>query len=527
MTSKKSKTTGNGGKITTTNKKPKSNKNDFYFFGTLVILVIVIVSFVVAPLLSSMVPTGKNRVVFGKYGKRQIAYAPNDSSNVFKQNVENLLRMMNIDTTSMQIGEFQWIMQMGFSQSVPHYAILDIMDKSGFNITDEKVDREIAKSLQSYNYSFDDYTQWSKDDKDGFRKQIKESLIQTAFYGDTMGRNFTNKKTYDFFEKLASEKRSIQYVSFSFENYPDEKVKDFGKKNKNLFSKINLHRILVESEDDALAILEKFNKREFTFEQLAKAHSIEETNTGTDMASGELGEIYSYKLNEMFTDETAEALNTIIKGGITDPIKMEAGWTIYKIDPIADTFDIETIEGLLTVRAYLEGHEVGVIEEYINKEAEAFAKEAKTSGFANAASTIGILTLKVKQTDPFSINYGAITFLDNKLTESQELAAAGAATSSDFYKEIFSLPKGKISAPIVLEGMIIVAEVQTIEQATPIDQELLSKYVEDAQSQDFDNMIRSSKLFVDNFKTVFDKTYPAQPAPVEETSDEGPAPAEE
>jgi len=88
--------------------------------------------------------------------------------------------------------------------------------------------------------------------------------------------------------------------------------------------------ILVKSEDEAKAIIEKLNKKSAKFEDLAKAESID----GSKTSGGELGWFKTTSMVKPFGD----AVLALKKGEITQtPVKTDFGYHVIQLEDVRDT----------------------------------------------------------------------------------------------------------------------------------------------------------------------------------------------
>ena len=86
---------------------------------------------------------------------------------------------------------------------------------------------------------------------------------------------------------------------------------------------VNARHILVETEAEALDIIEALNNGE-SFAELAAVNS---TDTGSGAAGGELG----WANSDQYVDEFADAVRTLEIGAISDPVESDFGFHIIQV----------------------------------------------------------------------------------------------------------------------------------------------------------------------------------------------------
>lgn len=90
----------------------------------------------------------------------------------------------------------------------------------------------------------------------------------------------------------------------------------------------NTRHILVKDESEAKSIAAQI-KKGAKFEDLAKKHSLDQ---GSRDKGGSLG----WALPANFTPTFADALASLKKGGVSAPVKSDAGWHLIKQDDVRD-----------------------------------------------------------------------------------------------------------------------------------------------------------------------------------------------
>ena len=490
-----------------TNKKNKSNANPL-MLGTFIILVITIISFVLVPALTG-VSEARGAVEFGRFGNKVIRFV---QGNYFAQQVEWAKEMYSNYFSTSDAGQLELIREMvwryAYDQTLTHYAVIYLMEKSGFFVTDKRIDRTIAKSF-TIDGQFDSerYRNISASQKQSMRKEINENLIIQTYQTDIYYGQFINEKEVSFLQNLAETERDFSYIIFSFEDFPIEQVKKYGRDNAELFERIKLSRITVEEKKEAEEITEKFVSKTNSFEELARAYS----KDAYAQDGGRVGWQYNYAMADMFDKDIVAAIFSHKSGEITEPIETPYGsWVIYYIEEQAKEGDFEDSDFLSEVRYYLESNEAGVIEDYLENRAKVFIRECNEYNFTSAAFNF---SKEIKTTGYFPINYGSVPFIKGNIAYTvEDLGMAGAGTSQDFYTACFSLKhQGDISEPVILDRAVAVFQLNDEKPVAekPADYEV-KNFIFKANQAFFETMIKDSPLFVDKFDEGYNKLFQQQ-----------------
>ncbi len=97
----------------------------------------------------------------------------------------------------------------------------------------------------------------------------------------------------------------------------------------------HVRHILVEKESEAKSIAAKLKKggKEGDFEKLAKASS---KDPGSQKNGGDLGWIPVGKISNSFVKPFGDALMTLTKGQVSEPVQSQFGWHIIKLEDVRD-----------------------------------------------------------------------------------------------------------------------------------------------------------------------------------------------
>ncbi len=447
MTAKKDKKT--------LSKQDKESREDFQrrfkshpgiFIGTIVVLVIVIVAFVFVPAIVPSAGIGSGiDLTFGKYDKTPITFTPGSYFAQIRDNITQNQQNSGQDISNPYINYQIW--RAAFDQTVVHTAVLQEMDKTGYAVPDETVDKAVASLPQFQDngvFSAIRYRQMDNASRSALWRQIKEELITSRYFDDISSLLMSSKEA-PFIKSMTSPERTFDMAAFSIDSYPDSEVIAFARENAALFQTTHLSKITVKSsEREIKQILESIQSGATTFEEAAKAHSVD---AATAEKSGDMGVKMAYELMAEIPDTAArEAVIALEAGSFSDIIKTDAGWTFFRADEVSRPSDTSDETAFQKIKSYIMNTERGRVEDWFVNEAESLASAARTSSFADAAAAKG---LEVKRFGPVPINYGGSQLLPPFDTSAVPELSSGVF-NENFWKTAFSTPLNTPSAPIVI-----------------------------------------------------------------------------
>jgi hypothetical protein len=314
---------------------------------------------------------------------------------------------------------------------------------------------------------------------------------------------------------MAKPQRSISYVSIPLSDYPDEQVASWGKSNPDLFRSLALSQVTVtSSESDAKKILQQVKENKLSFEDAAKSHS---QDSYADKG-GDAGNIAYYIFSQNFTDSaSASAIASLAKDDISDVYAIgEGAWAFFKINSDPVPADFSSTKTLTDVRAYLEQKEKGILEAWAIAKANSMISSPDLKTFEKAASSLGY---EVKSAGPFIINLGNPTFYayNQQIPLLQAPYPIGsedllsAEKDESFMTELFSLSKGKVSKPIVVDSSVVVFGVIEDKDAADDDTALVKFgypyfHQQTVETQTRNAFLKSKKL-KDEFSAMFFKIF--------------------
>jgi parvulin-like peptidyl-prolyl isomerase len=378
-------------------------------------------------------------------------------------------------------------------------------EKSGIAVADSQVDRQIAQHPQfqeNGSFSAEAYQRASSQEKYALRNFLRESLIHDRFVRDKLQGMQTSQDEIDFVKGMANPERKFNVAAFDFSDYPVDEVRAYGQENADLFREINISRITITSNaDEAERIHEQVVERTASFEELARTHSADRYADD----GGEVGWTYFYQLEREFEENAPlEQVFELDAGSVSDVLETRNGWVIFRVNEPAIPTDLETEEGVQTVRTYMESFERGRIEDYLREQANEFRTAAEEQGFATAAEDIGI---EVSETPFFPINYGNLPFFSRVSSAGGELE--NAAFRQDFLTNAFSISEGQVTEPHVIRDSVVVMEL--VEEREPESDAVAfldsyySSLVQQFQASQLERSLIDQEKLDDNFSQTFSR----------------------
>jgi hypothetical protein len=381
----------------------KFKQNPGIYIGSVVILVLVVVTFIGGDFLSGgglggTVPD----FTFGYYDNVPISFV---HGNFFSQNYEHLARVyqsQGADVNDFRIAAQIW--RQAFEGAVAHTAILQIMKRSNYTVSDRIVNREVARLpiFQEYGrFSPTLYRQASESTRLTLWRQEQERLTKMMFLSDFAALMIPDGEA-EFIANMASPVRTFEMVSFRIDNFPNSEYLSFAQENQELFNSIHMSRITVTSgEREARRILASINDGTTTFEDAARNHS---QDSYADRG-GDMGNRFVFELNrEIPSAVEREIIYALGRGEISDIISTVDGWTFFRIENelFAPNFGDELV--MERVRSYVRSFQRGRMEDWAINQAREFNQDVIESGLDDAARW---WRLERQSFGPLSINFGS------------------------------------------------------------------------------------------------------------------------
>ncbi len=482
-------------------KHHRSTAKTLTYIGTVVLLVIVVVAFVGTPAVGGL--AGGNRISFGSYAGRDIDYQP---GNYLARQYQGLAQQVQQQDQQINDSLVRQIWRAAFDQTVLHEAFMVQADKAGVAVSSQAVDRAIAQwpeFLVDGRFSAQEYNAMSSQARLALRNYLRESLVDQRVRDDLFERIDPTEAETQFFVDMAGPERRFNFVQFGSASFPDSEVTDYGEANANRFRRINLSVISVQtSQSDAERIREQAVSRQTSFEDLARNQS---TDSFAD-DGGDMGWVYLHELEPDFEDTSViEEIFALEEGEISRVFETTFGWAIYRVDEAPIEPDFTDASVITAVRDYMTSFERGLIEDYLESQADEFVAQARADGFAAASAGIN---QSPATTDYFPVNYGNTRYF-GEVNASSNAALSAAAFREDFFEELFALSEDEVSDPMVVRDYVFVFQladerppeestIDALDSGTP---RIIRRFAQE-QIQD---VLVDDELLVDDFDATYNR----------------------
>lgn len=486
---------------TTHHDRPEPTQRRWIYIISVIVLVIIVVTFVGGPALSGFVSSG--RLVFGEYNGTEIEYIV---GNYFQRTFQNLADRAQESETQLTSAQARQVWRRAFESTVLHIALLQTAEASELDVTDEAVDEQIASWPQfqeNGRFSNDRYQAFSGQQRSSLREYLHQVLVSQQVQLDMVSTSTPSAAETEFFASLASPERQFQFVAFAFAEFPESEVISYLEENAERFRRANLSRITItSSEAEAEQIRQQAADRIASFEDLASAHSTDQQAED----GGDLGWVYYHELEPDFEDlDLIDTVFSLDVGSISPVLETAFGWAIYRLDegPVdADPTDEELI---VDARSYLTTFERGLLEDYMQSQADAFRETAIADGFDAAAASIDQTP---QLTSYFPINYGNFPYL-GQVTAPSATSLSNAAYDEEFFVDAFSLADGDVSEPIVLRDRVLVMELEdereASDESTDTLQTIFPFYLQQIASNEIQRAVIDQDLLTDRFNQTYNR----------------------
>ena len=455
-------------------------KNKMLWIGSVIILILSVICFVVFGVGTELirVVTGEgNGISFGKYNGKDIVLAPGTD---FANAVQNYTNYYQRQGQELDQSAYFYIYSYAFNNAVLSAAYKDAVKKSGYKPSGAEISRTMLPYFLNADGKYDPklYAQISNADKESLKSDITKQLVWQRFNDDYFGSSKklgdyeffglkTNENESKFLASLNEEKRSFDTVSFSKADYPEDEVKKFGAANIDLFTTYSLSVITVKDEAQAKKLSAQLANNEITFEDAVSEYSEKYYSDG----DGKIKENFAYQIKEnLGNEDDFSKIAALAKDGLSDVIKTNNGYSIFKCTGDLASANIEDKKILDAVKSYINSNKQDLVEDYFMEKAKAFVGKAQLNGFEEAAKEAGVT---VESIDAFPLNYGNVSIAGSLKADSAK-AYANASTNEDFLAKAFSMKANDISEPMIMSNYITVFQLKEI-QKEAADDEALSK----------------------------------------------------
>jgi hypothetical protein len=481
--------------------KPTIAKNPLTYTLLVLFLVLSIVAFVWVPAANRGGLGGQ--VIFGSYAGKEIDYKP---GNYLARMVDQINRQkQDADSSSEAALYFRAyeVWREAFEQVAIRLAMLHSAKKAGNAVSQERLNREMRDLAQfkdeKGNFSLKLFRETSEAARAKLMDSLKEDLLVQDFLDGAVDLA-SSPAEKDFLRAMNRRMRSFTYAAIPFSSYPDSEVVAYGKAKPELFRHVRLSYVFTMG---AKAELEKLRKKIIdgteTFSGVL-------ANGSQDFSGAEDVLREAWELEEYFKEaDRAKTVMGLAEGEISQVMKAgDGGWVFYKCIKAAQDPDFSDQDTVSRVWSYVNGHEKGLIEEYVSKRAQDF-RAAAALDFGKACTQFGV---SPKKLEAFPINYGAMPLLQQpSFADAPELASV--STNEEFFTAAFSIKAGELSEPLIIGENAIVLKLDGESEADDSANFTIDYYFDMYLGQYTDSQLRQSflesPLFKDNFSEIFQK----------------------
>jgi peptidyl-prolyl cis-trans isomerase D len=495
----------------------KFKQNPGVYIGSVVVLVLVVITFVGGDFLSGgRRYAGKSTdLTFGYYDKIPITWVPGNELSRYYETTVNYARSQGFnpndpnDSRTPYINYSIW--RQAFDRTVRHVAIIDMLKRSGYTVSEKAVNKVILQLPQfqeNGRFSLALYNRIPESSRADFWHSTQDDIAMNVFFSDYLSLLIPEAEA-KFIANMSSPVRSFDFVSFSVDDYPESEFLAYGRENIKIFGTIQLSKITISgSEKEAKKILASVKDGTTTFEDAAKAQS-------KDMYAdrgGDMGVRYCYEIDgEITASEDRDAIYKLGKGELSDVVSTGDGWAFFRVEEALIEADLTDWSTLNAVRAYVRDKEMGRMEDWAVEQANKFISEAKESGYANAAR---LRNLVRNNFGPVPLNFGSVdlfTTLDSLTVNGLSADDLKALSQNEnFWRITFTTPVNTPGKPLVQGSNVFVfvpteenkADEASIDELASSYKTQYLQYTFDKSLQDY--FMNDGKL-KDNFNDIYFK----------------------
>lgn len=477
--------------------------------GLIVVLVIVVFSFVLGPVARSSRSRSPGSIVFGSYAGRPIE---NRDGSFFNRRLSLVSSRWSAFLQSADAKNtariYRMIFKTAYDAAVRREAVLHAVEKDGITIPDGKIDSILLEQgVYNRDGRFDKkvYLETPVKERMRIRNSVRDDLLEQQFQ-ENFPAPYLNRASRDFILNMGGDRRRFRYVVFRDSLIPDEEYRRYGEKKKDLFTRLSLDRITLKKEKTSRNILKELKNKSKTFSEAARDFSSDVYAS----KGGKMDPRYYHNFVSELGAENAKKLLNLKKEGLTDILKTDYGWMIFRRRAEQEAPDFRSSDVLDEVKQYIRDSDIAFLEDYLEKESQKFLKESRTEGFEEAAAR---WDLPLKETKAFPLNYGRSSLIPESVADAAEDPGdrsyfSAALSDEDFYKALFSLKKeGDLTDPIFLDKAVFVFSLEGIVKGSPqkSDTENLRAVIGSRILRDFGEEALKSPLHKSRFERGFNE----------------------
>jgi len=495
----------------------KFKQNPGVYIGSVVVLILVVITFVGGDFLSGgRRYAGKSAdLTFGYYDKIPISWVPGNELSQYYESTVNYARSQGFDPNNTNDSRTPYInysvWKQAYDRTVRHIAILDMLKKSGYTVSEKAVNKVILQLPQfqeNGHFSLSLYNSMSESSRNAFWHKTQDDIAMNVFYSDFFSLLVPEAEA-KFIANMSSPERSFDFVSFNVEDYPESEFLAYGRENIKLFGTIQLSKITISgSEKEAKKILASIKDGTTAFEDAAKAQS---KDIYADRG-GDMGVRYCYEIDgEITASEDREAIYKLGKGELSDVVSTGEGWAFFRVEEALIEADLTDWSTLNAVRAYVRDKERGRMEDWTVEQANKFISEAKESGYANAAR---YRNLSRNSFGPIPLNFGDVDLF----TTLESITVTGLSAddlkalsqNENFWRITFTTPVNTPCKPLV-QGSNVFVFVPTEEKKADeasidnIASNYKTQYLQYAFDRSLQDYFMNNGKLTDHFNDIYFK----------------------
>ncbi|AYE35940.1 hypothetical protein DB313_00210 [Borrelia turcica IST7] len=414
----------------------------------LLALILIVFGFIIAPLMPGLFDSSDSSGLrFGTYKGQPIYYEKNNKFAKYVNYYSNLYSrlMQNKNNSDMEYA----IWNLAFVKHMEDIAFLDLAKANNFYVSKNMLNKNLMNSpvyLDSAgNFSPKRYNKVSDYQKYKIHNEAVEDLLSSNIQILLNSSFIFADSLPNAIKDMSKVRRSISYVSLSYQDFPQDEVISYAERALGLFKSIEVASIRFKNLGDANDAYEKLSKST-PFEEIAKFYSEDITNFKGVASSKkyyfdfelalerkeDVGVIFSLKVNE-----------------ISKPIKTKNGneYEIYKVLSNIYDFDKNSGHDISVARNYVETYEPSIIETFLENKLNKIIDEMNTDG---VQKTLRKSKLSLKK-DIVNLAYNMSIYPS---TLGEELS--GFKNSKDFYDIIFALKENHWSKPFLADRKVYV-----------------------------------------------------------------------
>jgi hypothetical protein len=426
------------------------------YIGSVIILVLITITFIGGDFLSGGGLGGSgDDWVFGYYDNIPITLVQGNMFAQFSEQIRQRAQSQGADLNDFRVNAQIW--RQAFEQTVVHIAVLNLVNKSNYTVSERAVNRAVLQlpHFQSNGrFSSTLYNQMPESRRLSLWRQLQEELNKSVFFED-FNRLKIPENEARFISNMASPMRSFDMVSFNVDDYPDAEFLSFAQENASLFNSIHMSKItMTGSEREARRVLASIENGTVTFEDAARVNS----QDGFSDRGGDMGTRYFFELEgDIPNSEDRNTVFNLRRGEVSGLISSGNEWVIFRIENETTLADFEDSIVMDRVRSYVRSVARGRMEDWAIAQARDFAAEAIEYGFDNVARW---RNMERRSFGPVPINYAGVDLFPS--LESFTISGFAAqdvssmARNENFWKTVFSAPLNSPSEPLVQGSNVLI-----------------------------------------------------------------------